>query len=153
MDIKVITKFARVSPRKVRPALYGLRGQNAETALNMLQFINKKGARLAYNLLKSAIAAAKENDLESNTLFIKAITCNEGPRLKRRLIGSRGRAKPILKRMSHLTLVISDNITGEKKKNKVEKDKKDIITGISNVDSSRKKRNQRKRSALELPRR
>jgi large subunit ribosomal protein L22 len=110
MDIKVKSKFIKVSPQKVRPTLYGLRGENAEKALVSLYFLNKKGARLIHALLKSAIAAAKENDLDTSKTTIKEITCNEGPRLKRRLIGSRGRAKPILKRMSHLTITITDNI-------------------------------------------
>jgi large subunit ribosomal protein L22 len=108
MDITVKSKFVKSSPRKIRPVLHGLRNQNAEVALTTLKFTNRKGARLLYTLLKSAIAAAKENDLDSEKVFIKSINCTSGPRLKRRLIGSRGRSKQILKRMSHLNLTVSD---------------------------------------------
>lgn len=122
MDIKVKSKFIKSSAQKIRPVLYGMRGENAEKALISLGFINKKGARLVYALLKSAIASAKESDLEIDKLAIKEITCNEGPRLKRRLIGSRGRSKPILKRMAHLTLTVTDNM--DNKTEKVKEDKK-----------------------------
>lgn len=127
MDIKVKSSYLKVSPRKVRPVLYGLRGQNAEKALTQLHFTNKKGAKFMYDLLKSALAAAKENDLERDNVFIKSVFCGEGPRLKRRLIGSRGRSNPILKRMCHLTLTISDTAEGMPEKvKKVEKKVSDI---------------------------
>ena len=63
-----------------------------------------------YSLVKSGLAAAKESDLDVDKVYIKSVNCTEGPRLKRRLIGSRGRAKPILKRMCHLNLIVSDEI-------------------------------------------
>jgi len=130
MDITVKSKFVKSSPRKIRPVLHGLRGQNAEAALVTLKFTNRKGAGLLYDLLKSAIAAAKENDLDSEKVFIKSVNCTSGPRLKRRLIGSRGRSKPILKRMSHLTFTVSDTLEASKKaevksaEKKVKKDTK-----------------------------
>lgn len=108
MDIKVKSLYLKSSPRKIRPALMNLRGQNAEKAMISLNFTQTKGAKMMASLIKSAISIAKENDLELNNLFIKSIYCNDGPRLKRRQIGSRGRSDPILKRMSHLNLIISD---------------------------------------------
>ncbi len=108
MDIKVKSLYLRVSPRKVRPVLYGLRGRVAEDAYVALNFTNKKGARLIAALLKSAIAIGKENDLPTDKLYIKSVSCCDGPRLKRRQIKARGRSDAITKRMSHLNLVISD---------------------------------------------
>jgi len=108
MDIKVKSSYLRVSPRKVRPVLYGLRGKIAQDAYVALNFTNKKGARLIAALLKSAIAIGKENDLEIDKLYVKSISCSEGPRLKRRQIKARGRSDAITKRMSHLNLVVSD---------------------------------------------
>lgn len=110
MDIKVKSLFLKSSPRKVRPVLYGLRGMTLQAALVELKFTNKKGATLMFDLIKSGLAAAKENDLDVDKVYIKSVNCTEGPRLKRRLIGSRGRAKPILKRMCHLNLTVTDEM-------------------------------------------
>ena len=129
MDIKVKSLYLKTSPRKVRPVLHGLRGQNAEKAMTSLLFTNRKGAGFMADLLKSGMAAAKENDLDFDKLYVKAVSCNEGPTLKRRLIGSRGRSDAIHKRMCHLNLVLSDiaeaPTKNEIKKNEL-KEKKDI---------------------------
>ena len=108
MDIKVKNLYIKVSPRKVRPVLFGVRGKNALEARTSLLFTNKKGAKMLASLLKSALAIAKENDLEENKLTIKSVYCNEGPRLKRRQVKARGRSDQILKRMSNLYLVLTD---------------------------------------------
>jgi large subunit ribosomal protein L22 len=106
MEIKVHNLYVRTSPRKMRPVLHGLRGQTAQEAKTNLQFVNKKGADFLYNLVKSGIAAAKENYLEADQVLIKEIFCNEGPRLKRIIPWSKGQARRIVKKMSHLTLVL-----------------------------------------------
>jgi len=109
MEFKVKNLFVRISSRKVRPVLYGLRGLSGEAALVTLNFTNKKGARYAYELLKSGLAAAKENYFEPNEVHIKEIFCDEGPRLKRMIPWSKGQSRRITKRMSHLTLVLEAN--------------------------------------------
>lgn len=116
MEIKVKSSYLRVSPRKVRPVLHGLRGEIAQDAYVALSFTNKKGAGLLAALLKSAIAIGKENDLELGKLYIKSVSCSEGPRLKRRQIKARGRSDAITKRMSHLNLVLSDTVIENAKK-------------------------------------
>jgi len=125
MEINVKSKFLKVSSRKVRPVLWNLRGQNPEQVRVKLLFTNKKGALLVAQLLKSAVAVAKENDLDTNKLYIKTITCNEGPRLKRRQIKARGRADAIQKRMSHLNLIISDNQIKEQETSNKEQEVKE----------------------------
>lgn len=120
MDIKVSSSYLKISPRKLQVILHGLRGQNAETARVSLMFTYKKGAAFAADLVKAGIAAAKENDLDLNKVTIKAIYSTDGPRLKRRHIGSRGRSEAIIKRMSHLTLVLTD---GAEEKAKPAKEK------------------------------
>ena len=141
MDIKVKSLFLKSSPRKVRPVLYGLRGMTLDAAMTELKFTNKKGARLTFDLVKSGFAAAKENDLDTDKVFIKSINCTEGPRLKRRLIGSRGRAKPILKRMCHLNLVVTDIKDIEKEtevkevKKVIKKEKSEIRNPKSETNS------------------
>jgi large subunit ribosomal protein L22 len=140
MDIKVKSLFIKVSPRKLQPVMHGLRGQNAEVARTQLLFTNKKGARMAADLLKSGLAVAKENDLEIDKVYIKSIFCNSGPRLKRRHIGSRGRSDAIIKRMSHLNLIISD-VADEVKQDKqvenknIKKEKSEIRNPKSETNS------------------
>lgn len=121
MEIKVKSLYLKSSPRKVRPILHSLRGLNAEKAYIDLTFTNKKGAKLIASLLKSALAVAKENELELNKLFIKLISCNEGPKLKRRQIKARGRSDAIIKRMCHLNLVLSDTAEPQTEKKEIKK--------------------------------
>lgn len=130
MEIKVKSLYLKSSPQKVRECLHGLRGQNPEKAITKLIFTNRKGADYTREVIKSAIAIAKENDLDLNTLFIKSISCNEGPRLKRRQIGSRGRSDAIKKRMCHINLVLSNEPEvvkiEETKETKEEKEVKEV---------------------------
>lgn len=106
MEIKVKSRYLRISPRKVRPVLHGFRGMTAEAARNTARFTNKKAAGFLYALIKSGIAAAKENYLEADQVIIKALYCGEGPRLKRIQPWSKGQARRITKRLSHITLVL-----------------------------------------------
>jgi len=78
----------------------------ADQAKINLQFVNKKSAPLLHNLVKSGIAAAKENYFEPNQVVIKSIYCNEGPRLKRIIPWSKGQARRITKRLSHIVLTL-----------------------------------------------
>ena len=126
MDIKVTTKYLRISPRKVRPVLFGLRGKNALEAQTQMKFTNKKGADNIFAVLNTGIAIAKENDFDTNNLIVKSITCNEGPRLKRRHIGSRGRLFPIMKRTSHLNLVLETVEASEPEAKEINKEKETI---------------------------
>lgn len=127
MEIKVKNLFIRISPRKLRPAIFGVKGKKVNDAKVSLSFTNKKGSDIALKLLKSALAAAKENDLDEDKLFVKSIICNEGPRLKRSLLGSRGRMYKIKKRGSHLyiTLGTVEDIATDKGEEKV--DKKELM--------------------------
>ena len=114
MDITVKNLFAKISPRKARLVLHGLRGLSAAAARDILLFTNKKGARICVELVKSGIAAAKENYLEADKVFVKSISCGEGPRLKRHMPKSKGRTYLKQKRMSHFILTLSDEIPAEK---------------------------------------
>lgn len=118
MEITVKNIGIRISPRKMRPVLYGLVGEKPEAALNRLRFTNKKAANYIYELLKSGVAAASENDVESDKLRIKSIACNEGPRMRRRRFWSKGVARPIAKRSSHLVLTVTDEVAAPKAKDK-----------------------------------
>ncbi|MEK9156065.1 MAG: 50S ribosomal protein L22 [Patescibacteria group bacterium] len=116
MDITVSDKFIRVSPRKARPVLFGLRGEKVLSSLERIGFIRKKASLPISKLIKSGVAAAKESGLLPDNLYVKAIMCNEGPRLRRRRFESKGRSARITKRMSHLVLTLSDEMQSIKSK-------------------------------------
>ena len=107
MEITVKNLFKRISPRKVRPSLHGLKDMNAVAASNMTKFGNKKADVLVYELLKAGMAACKEQYLDVDNVTIKSITCNEGPRLKRSIPWSKGAPRRIVHRLAHLVLTLS----------------------------------------------
>ena len=105
--VKVTSKFVHTTPRKVRFILDAVRGLPVEVAENKLRFLQKQSARDVYTLLHSARSAAKEQGLVESQLVIAQAFCDDGPRIKRRILSSRGRARPINKHMSHITIVVS----------------------------------------------
>ncbi len=114
MPVKVQLKFIKISPTKVNPFIAQLRNKPAKDCLDKLQFAPQKSAYLLVKLLKSGIAAAKAKDMDINKLIITNAFVGQGPRLKRHIAVSKGRALPISHRYSHITLVLDD----EKKKEK-----------------------------------
>jgi large subunit ribosomal protein L22 len=117
MEFKVKSLYLKISPRKMRPVLHGLRSMTALEARNTLAFTNKKAAGFLHGLVNSGIAVAKENYFEADQVRVKSITCDEGPRLKRIEPWSKGQARRITKRMCHVTLVLETE--GEKVSAKV----------------------------------
>jgi len=109
MEVKAVGKFMRVQPRKVRILADQVRGRNAVHAAALLQFHTSKGARLLRKILVSAIANAQENHgLSADVLNISTIMVDEGPRLKRMQAKAMGRGGRILKKTSHITVVVED---------------------------------------------
>ncbi len=109
MEVQALTKYARMSPKKVRDITREIQGRKANEALDMLGFIPRKSARLVAKTLQSALANAENNhNLLSDTLFIHRAIVEEGPALGRFKAGARGSAKPREKRMSHIRIVLSD---------------------------------------------
>ncbi len=120
MEVKAKIKFLRMSPTKIRLVANLIKKLPVDKALDQLQFINKLAARPVAKLLKSAIANAEHNfELDKANLFIKELTVNEGPTLKRWMPKAHGRATPIRKKTSHVNLVLSEikvsGITAAKK--------------------------------------
>ena len=110
MEAKAIAKELRIAPRKTRLVVDLIRGKSVEEALNILNNLNKKAARLTKKVLVSATANATNNlSLEKENLYVKEAFVNEGRTLKRMKFGSRGNVDPIKKRTSHITIVVSDN--------------------------------------------
>lgn len=109
MEVKAYTKYARMSPLKVRKVARAIQGRNAGEALEILSLIPRKSARLIGKTLKSAIANAENNkNLSSDVLTIKSTIIEEGPAFKRFRPAARGSAHPYKKRTSHIRIVLTD---------------------------------------------
>ncbi len=110
METKSTAKFLMTSPRKVRLVANEIRGYSYPEALDTLRFTPRKGAVLLERVLKSARANAVflKSTVKDAELFVKKVYIDEGPTLKRFRPQSRGRGVKILKRTSHITIVLSD---------------------------------------------
>ena len=103
MEVHATTRFARMSPQKVREVARQIQGLPAEEAVQLLRFIPRKSARLLAKTLDSAIANAENNhNLSSSDLVIVSATVNQCPVIKRSMPAARGSAHPIHKSMSHI---------------------------------------------------
>ncbi|WP_261816528.1 50S ribosomal protein L22 [Vibrio gallicus] len=101
--------FARISPQKARLVADQIRGKSVDQALEVLTFSNKKAAELIKKVLESAIANAEHNEgADIDDLNVAKIFVDEGPIMKRIMPRAKGRADRILKRSSHITVVVAD---------------------------------------------
>lgn len=108
-DVKALAKGVRVQPRKVRILADQVRGKSAAHAIHLLRYHSSKGARELRKVLVSAVANAQENkNLSPETLEIATIMVDEGPRLKRLRARAMGRANRIIKKSSHITVVVRE---------------------------------------------
>ena len=109
MEVRAKGRYLRVAPRKVRLVADMIRGKQAGAALNVLKFTPKKAARMVQKVVSSAVANAEQRaDVDIDALYIKRIFVDEGPTLKRWRPRAMGRATRILKRSSHLTVVLDE---------------------------------------------
>jgi large subunit ribosomal protein L22 len=104
--MKAFLKNYRQSPRKVRLVADFVRGKSVDNALLELQFMPKRASRAVAKLIASARANAENNFKVTDALFVKEITVDDGPTLKRHRPVSRGRAHGINKRTSHVNIVL-----------------------------------------------
>lgn len=111
MEVQALTKYTRMSPKKVREVAREIQGRPAQEALDLLRFIPRKSARLIHKTLTSAVANAENNhNLSSDDLHVKFALIEEGPALKRFRPVARGSAHPIRKRTSHIRIVLTDEV-------------------------------------------
>lgn len=109
METKAVAKYIRISPQKARLVADVVRGMPVGTAITTLRFMPKKAARIIRKVVESAVANADQNDaIDVDTLFVKEIQINGGPMLKRFRPRAQGRATRILKRTSHITVVVEE---------------------------------------------
>jgi large subunit ribosomal protein L22 len=110
MEVLAKHRFARISPQKVRLVADQVRGLPVDKALEVLQFSPKKAAELMKKVLESAIANAEHNEgADIDELTVAKVFVDEGPTMKRIMPRAKGRADRILKRSSHITVVVADN--------------------------------------------
>lgn len=103
--MKAILRYKSISSKKANLVAALIRGKKAEEALNILKFTPKKGAGILYRVVKSAVSNAENNfKQKKEDLYIKEILVSEGPTQKRHIPVSKGRAHPILKRSSHISV-------------------------------------------------
>jgi len=115
MEVTAKLNNIRIAPRKVRQVVDLVRGKKVQDALALLSFTVNKPARAVEKLINSAVASAKNTfHLDETALVIHTITVDEGIKLKRWHPMSRGRAYPIIKRSSHIALILSDTAKAEK---------------------------------------
>ncbi len=109
MESKAVAKTVRIAPRKVRLVIDLVRGKNTNDALAIAKFTPKAASPVIVKLIKSAIANAEHNySMNIENLYIKEAYVNEGPTLKRFMPRAQGRATRILKRTSHITVVLAE---------------------------------------------
>lgn len=127
-EVKAYLKYLRISPRKVRLVIGAIKGKMAAEAEELLPFMKQHASRPILKLLKSAMANAENNfKLKAERMYIKDLRADAAPTLKRSMPRAHGRAAPIRKRGSHLTIVLEDiaqkQIKGKMKVVKAEKNK------------------------------
>ena len=119
MEVSAKLRFLRISPRKVRLVTDLVRGKTLAQAEAQLAFLAKHSARPVLKLIQSAAANAENNfKLKKETLYIKKIFVDMGPSLKRWRPRAFGRAAPIVKRSSHITVILDEHKVADKKTKK-----------------------------------
>lgn len=109
MEAKAISRNLRLTPRKARLVAGLVRGKRVEDALNILKFTNKKAAPMIAKTIKSAAANAENNyDMNVDNLVVSTIMVDAGPLIKRLNPRAMGRADIIHKKISHITVVVSE---------------------------------------------
>ena len=109
MEATAKLKYARISPQKCRLVADTVRGSDVSKALNILKFMPKKGADLVHKVLWSAVENAQNNQgADVDDLKITSIMVDAAPQLKRFAARAKGRGTRIVKRNSHITVVVGD---------------------------------------------
>lgn len=109
MEARAYLKYARISPRKVQIVLDLIRGKDAGTAMAILKHTPKSASEYLEKLLKSAVANAEHNfGMDVNKLYVSECFVCPGPTLKRMIPRAKGSGDRILKRTSHVTMVLKE---------------------------------------------
>jgi large subunit ribosomal protein L22 len=147
MEVRSIYRYAKISPFKAREVTREIQGLPVSAALDIVAFSPKKAAALINKTLKSAVANAENNaNLRVDGLVVKEAVVGEGPTMKRMMPRARGSGSRILKRSSHIRIVLTDEIeiqTREKKKARQKKTKKSKAKDEQTSDSGEAKQEEK----------
>lgn len=112
MESVAKNRFVRISPRKLRLVCDLIVGKKIDQALSMLEFTPKRGAKILSKTLLAAVANARDQqNVDEDRLYVKRATADTGPTWKRSLTRAHMHATPILKRTSHLTVVVDERVS------------------------------------------
>jgi large subunit ribosomal protein L22 len=143
MEVRAIYKYAKISPFKAREVTREIQGLPVSAALDIVAYSPKKAAALVNKTLKSAVANAENNsNLKVDGLVVKEAIVGEGPTVKRMMARARGSGSRILKRSSHIRIVLTDEIkieTRETRKAEQKAAKKKASEGKGESESTRAK--------------
>ena len=102
-----VARYIRISSRKVKIVIDLIRGKKVDDALAILQYTPKAASPVVYKLVSSAVANAVNNqEMDRDTLYVAEVYANPGPVLKRYVARSRGSASPMLRRTSHISVIL-----------------------------------------------
>jgi large subunit ribosomal protein L22 len=139
MEVRSIYKYARISPFKVREVTREIQGLSVSAALDVLAFTPKKAAFLINKTLKSAIANAENNaNLKADVLVVKEAVVGEGPTIKRMTTRARGSGSRILKRTSHIRIVLTDEKPEKKQATSEKSEEKTAATAEKKPKKAKK---------------
>ena len=109
MEAVARTRFVRISPQKLRLVCALVAGKKVDQALSILEFTPKKGAKIVSKTLVAAIANARDQqNVDEDKLYVKRVVTDTGPIWKRSMQRAHMHATPILKRTSHLTVIVDE---------------------------------------------
>jgi large subunit ribosomal protein L22 len=109
MEALARTRFVRISPQKLRLVCALVAGKKVDQALSILEFTPKKGAKIISKTLVAAIANARDQqNVDEDKLYVKRVVADTGPTSKRSMQRAHMHATPILKRSSHLTVIVDE---------------------------------------------
>jgi len=109
MEVRAVTKYVGISPQKTRWVVDQVRGMQAEQALALLRYMRQSAAEPVAKTIASALANAEENlGLAREDMIIAQIMADVAPLRRWRRFGARGRFKPIIRRSSHITVVLEE---------------------------------------------
>ncbi len=109
MEAKAYLKYARISPRKVKIVLDLIRNKDVDVAMGILKNTPKSASEYLIKLLKSAVANAENNfSMDRSKLYVSECFVCPGPTMKRMMPRAKGSGDRILKRMSHVTIAVSE---------------------------------------------
>ena len=109
METRATLKAVRLSPRKARLVARNVVGMDAAKALDVLKFTPQKAAGIIRQVMYSALSNSSNTSIDPDTLMVKEIIVNEGPSWKRFMPRAQGRATSIIKRTSHITVILAEN--------------------------------------------